>query len=249
MEFYRSLMAVAGGNPAAAMAAAAAAAATGVAPTPPRSQPRFGSSSARHSMPPPAHSGSSPVIMAYGLADQFSCDRIFNLFSLFGRVVKVKLLLSKRGSGMVQMEDAIQAQTVISALNTQTIFGQQLQLQPSKHPSISDSARTDFPNNPSKEFVGSPLNRFNKNTRELVSISESVVYGTAASSDGKAIRAFLVSIGAPDPVSVTDAGSGDGEDASSGLIVFRDTSAALEAVAIANNGAITAEHILKLTFA
>uniref|UniRef100_A0A2S2NCW6 Heterogeneous nuclear ribonucleoprotein L n=1 Tax=Schizaphis graminum TaxID=13262 RepID=A0A2S2NCW6_SCHGA len=48
------------------------------------------------------------VLMVYGLdPDKANCNRLFNLFCLYGNVVKIKFLKSKEGCAMVQMDNEI----------------------------------------------------------------------------------------------------------------------------------------------
>ena len=63
---------------------------------------------------------------------EMNCDKLFNLFCLYGNVEKIKFLKSKEGSAMVQMADPESVERVISALNRMNIFGLALQLGYSK---------------------------------------------------------------------------------------------------------------------
>jgi len=55
--------------------------------------------------------------------------RIFNLFCLYGNVVRVKFLWTKQGTGaMVQMGDALAVERVVSNLNNTSFFGSKMHL-------------------------------------------------------------------------------------------------------------------------
>ncbi|EGG23708.1 RNA-binding region RNP-1 domain-containing protein [Cavenderia fasciculata] len=98
---------------------------------------------------------SQTVIMVHRLADSVTSDQLFNLFCLYGNVIKIKMLQGAKSGAMVQMGDGIQADTAIHCLNGASIFGQRLSVFHSKHPAISESDKT-------KDFTDSPLNRFTK---------------------------------------------------------------------------------------
>ncbi|KAI8787835.1 heterogeneous nuclear ribonucleoprotein L [Biomphalaria glabrata] len=73
------------------------------------------------------------VCMVYGLnMDKLNCDKLFNLFCLYGNVVRIKFLKSKEGSAMVQLGDPISVERAIANLNNAFCFGNKLQLSMSK---------------------------------------------------------------------------------------------------------------------
>ncbi|KAL1791557.1 heteroproteinous nuclear ribonucleoprotein L isoform X3, partial [Sigmodon hispidus] len=65
-----------------------------------------------HSPPPPlspdyGSQAVSPVLMVSGLdQSKMNCDRVFNVFCLYGNVEKVKFMKSKLVATMVEMADA-----------------------------------------------------------------------------------------------------------------------------------------------
>ena len=128
-------------------------------PTPPRPGyvPTLGQS------PPTSSQGS--VMMVYGLQpDKLNCDKLFNLFCLYGNVSKVKFLKTKEGCAMIQMGDSIAVERCLQNLNNITI-GQdgKLQLGYSKQAFLSDVANPYVlpDKSPSfTDFTGSKNNRF-----------------------------------------------------------------------------------------
>lgn len=69
------------------------------------------------------------VLSAHNLCPlRFNCDRLFNLLSLYGNVDKIKFLLSKEGSAMLQMSNAKPLYDVITHLNNTNIFGRRIQV-------------------------------------------------------------------------------------------------------------------------
>lgn len=103
-------------------------------------------------------------MMVYGLnPDRINCDRLFNLFCLYGNVVKVKFLRTKEGCAMVQMGDAMAVERCVSSLNKITLFGNELQISYSKQPFLHDVVQpfTLPDGSPSfKDFMGNKNNRF-----------------------------------------------------------------------------------------
>ncbi|XP_029637625.1 heterogeneous nuclear ribonucleoprotein L isoform X2 [Octopus sinensis] len=104
------------------------------------------------------------VLMAYGLnMDKINCDSIFNLFCLYGNVVRIKFLKSKEGSAMVQMGDNQAVDRVIQNLNNCYFVGKKIQLGYSKQAFLQDvpNPHTLPDGSPSfKDFMGSRNNRF-----------------------------------------------------------------------------------------
>lgn len=105
------------------------------------------------------------VLMVYGLdSDKANCNRLFNLFCLYGNVVKVKFLKSKEGCAMVQMDNEMSVDRCMDNLNKLTLVsGNILQLQVSKQMYLSDiMVPYDLPDGtPSfKDYSNSKNNRY-----------------------------------------------------------------------------------------
>ena len=102
--------------------------------------------------------------MVYGLCpEKMNAARIFNLFCLYGNVVRVKFLKTKEGCAMVQMGDALAVERVVSNLNNSTFFGSKMQLGFSKQAFLADvQSPYQLPDgSPSfQDFMGSKNNRF-----------------------------------------------------------------------------------------
>uniref|UniRef100_A0A0X3PGT4 Heterogeneous nuclear ribonucleoprotein L n=2 Tax=Schistocephalus solidus TaxID=70667 RepID=A0A0X3PGT4_SCHSO len=81
----------------------------------------------------------SPVVMVYNLnINHMNCDRLFNLFCLYGNVGRIKFLRSKEGSAMVQMHDVASVDRALAYLPMITFAGQTLNGQPSRQTQIMD---------------------------------------------------------------------------------------------------------------
>jgi heterogeneous nuclear ribonucleoprotein L len=104
------------------------------------------------------------VMMAYGLdPNKANPDRLFNLFCLYGNVIRIKFLKTKEGCAMIQMGDNISVERCINHLKNAPLFGGTLQLGFSKQTFLSEVAQPyNLPDNsPSfKDFSKSKNNRF-----------------------------------------------------------------------------------------
>ncbi|EOA36674.1 hypothetical protein CARUB_v10012016mg [Capsella rubella] len=89
-------------------------------------------------------------------ADSIDEDKLFNLFSLYGNIVRIKLLRNKPDHALVQMGDGFQAELAVHFLKGAMLFGKRLEVNFSKHPNIT-------PGTDSHDYVNSNLNRFNRN--------------------------------------------------------------------------------------
>ncbi|XP_066900983.1 heterogeneous nuclear ribonucleoprotein L isoform X11 [Halyomorpha halys] len=118
--------------------------------------------------PAPANGGSQGgsgcVLMAYGLdPQQANPERLFNLFCLYGNVIRIKFLKTKEGCAMIQMGDSVSVERCVQHLKNVPLFGGNLQLGFSKQTFLSEVAQPyNLPDNsPSfKDFSASKNNRF-----------------------------------------------------------------------------------------
>uniref|UniRef100_A0A1B6J8L7 RRM domain-containing protein n=1 Tax=Homalodisca liturata TaxID=320908 RepID=A0A1B6J8L7_9HEMI len=108
--------------------------------------------------------GGGCVMMVYGLdKDKVNPDKLFNIFCLYGNVIKIKFLKTKEGCAMIQMGDTISVERCISNLNNTSVGDMQIQLGFSKQAFLSDVAQPyNLPDNSLsfKDFMGSKNNRF-----------------------------------------------------------------------------------------
>eukprot|EP00124_Ichthyophonus_hoferi_P003051 Ihof_evm1s241 gene=Ihof_evmTU1s241 len=107
--------------------------------------------------------GAGPVLMVYNLDAKMNCDRLFNLFCMYGNVAKVKFLPEKPGMAMVQMSDGYAADVAMQSLNDAPMFGTKIELRHSKHPYIAGNQqiKTLPDGTPATvEYGTSKLNRF-----------------------------------------------------------------------------------------
>ncbi|XP_078434359.1 polypyrimidine tract-binding protein 3 [Wolffia australiana] len=88
--------------------------------------------------------------------DRIDEDKLFNLFSIYGNILRIKMLRNKPDHALVQMGDGFQAELAVHFLKATPLFGRRLEVNFSKHASITAGQDT-------KEYSGSMLNRYNRN--------------------------------------------------------------------------------------
>eukprot|EP00475_Leptophrys_vorax_P006787 TRINITY_DN14241_c0_g3_i2.p1 TRINITY_DN14241_c0_g3~~TRINITY_DN14241_c0_g3_i2.p1 ORF type:complete len:472 (-),score=73.79 TRINITY_DN14241_c0_g3_i2:67-1482(-) len=88
--------------------------------------------------------------------EQVDADKLFNLFSNYGNVLRIKFLHQKPDHALVQLADGLQAELAVLYLKGANVFGKRLEVNYSKYPSINPSPDT-------KDYSASNLNRFGRN--------------------------------------------------------------------------------------
>ena len=195
----------------------------------------------------PATSNQGSVMMVYGLqSDKVNCDKLFNLFCLYGNVSKVKFLKTKEGCAMIQMGDSIAVERCLQNLNNVTIGDDaKLQLGFSKQAFLSDVTNPyALPDkSPSfKDFSGNKNNRFlnpamaNKNRIQPPS---KIVhfFNTPPDLTEETVNQVFVEHGIDSPVTIKLFPL-KSERSSSGLIEFGSIGSAVAAIMECNHTAI-----------
>jgi polypyrimidine tract-binding protein 2 len=91
--------------------------------------------------------------------EKINCTSLFNLFSSYGNVMRVKILHNKPDHALVQMGDYAQASTAMHYLKGLVLWDKPMDINFSKHSYISSTSND--PNDPtSADYTNSPLNRF-----------------------------------------------------------------------------------------
>ncbi|KAJ7556550.1 hypothetical protein O6H91_05G088300 [Diphasiastrum complanatum] len=88
--------------------------------------------------------------------EKLDADKLFNLFSNYGNISRIKFLHNKPDHALIQMGDGFQAELALNFLKGTTLFGKKMEVNYSKHPQINPSADTH-------DYSSSNLNRFNRN--------------------------------------------------------------------------------------
>ncbi|KAK7315274.1 hypothetical protein VNO77_33812 [Canavalia gladiata] len=108
---------------------------------------------------PPGITGTNErctVLVANLNPDRIDEDKLFNLFSIYGNIVRIKLLRNKPDHALIQMGDGFQAELAVHFLKGAMLFGKRLEVNYSKYANITQGADTH-------EYANSNLNRFNRN--------------------------------------------------------------------------------------
>ncbi|XP_013379094.1 heterogeneous nuclear ribonucleoprotein L isoform X2 [Lingula anatina] len=186
------------------------------------------------------------VMMVYGLnSEKMNCDRIFNLFCLYGNVVRVKFLKSKDGAAMVQMGDASTVSSAIQNLNNTFFFENKLQLGYSKQAFLQDVPNPhDLPDGtPSfKDYMGNRNNRFTNPeaaSKNRITPPAKVLhyYNAPPHITETEIKETIAAAGAKPPMRVKQFPA-KSERSSTGLIEFEAKADAIEALVCANHAEI-----------
>uniref|UniRef100_A0A8C2X369 Polypyrimidine tract binding protein 1 n=1 Tax=Cyclopterus lumpus TaxID=8103 RepID=A0A8C2X369_CYCLU len=83
-------------------------------------------------------------------------------YSVYGDVMRVKILFNKKENALVQMSDCTQAQLAMSHLSGQQLHGKSLRITPSKHSSVQLPREGHEDQGLTKDYSNSPLHRFKK---------------------------------------------------------------------------------------
>lgn len=201
------------------------------------------------------------VCMVYGLnLERMNAARVFNLFCLYGNVVRIKFLKTKEGCAMVQMGDALAVERAVSNLNNTTFFGAKMQLGFSKQAFLADVANPyQLPDGtPSfQDFMGSKNNRFinpEMASKNRIQPPSKILhfFNTPPGLEAEDIETLFTNQGSPKPKCVKMFPSKT-ERSSSGLIEFESLSDALEGLVICNHQPVANPngkfpYIMKLCF-
>lgn len=203
-----------------------------------RSPARGPTTSGTHSEVP-LGPGASPVVLIYSLPEHLrDCDRIFNLFSLYGNIMRIKLLKKSAGA-LVAFEDGIQAEGAIVCLNGLRMFGGVVEVDFSKHQFIpapytpEDAAST-------RDYASSPNNKFRRQEhwQHIHPPMATLHFSNGAPTlSTPGLSSHIAAHGAMQPRRIRffePRGSSRG-DRKSGLAEFSDPSACAEAIALVNN--------------
>ncbi|XP_006901176.1 PREDICTED: heterogeneous nuclear ribonucleoprotein L [Elephantulus edwardii] len=197
------------------------------------------------SPPPPPEYGphaDSPVLMVYGLdQSKMNCDRVFNVFCLYGNVEKVKFMKSKPGAAMVEMADGYAVDRAITHLNNNFMFGQKLNVCVSKQPAIMPGQSYGLEDGSCsyKDFNGSRNNRFStpeQAAKNRIQHPSNVLHFFNAPLEVTEENFFEIcdELGVKRPSSVK-VFSGKSERSSSGLLEWESKSDALETLGFLNH--------------
>ncbi|XP_078723910.1 polypyrimidine tract-binding protein 3-like isoform X2 [Lampetra fluviatilis] len=103
----------------------------------------------------------SPVLLTSNLnAEAVTPQRLFNLFGMFGDVLRVKILYNRKDTALIQMADSNQAQIAMSHLNGQRMYGKPIRVTSSRYQTVQ--LPRDGSDSLTRDFSDSPLHRFRR---------------------------------------------------------------------------------------
>ncbi|NXV59366.1 HNRPL protein, partial [Molothrus ater] len=180
--------------------------------------------------------------MVYGLDQaKMNCDRVFNVFCLYGNVEKVKFMKSKPGAAMVEMADGYAVDRAITHLNNNFMFGQKLNVCVSKQHAIMPGQSYGLEDGSCsyKDFSGSRNNRFStpeQAAKNRIQHPSNVLHFFNAPLDVTEDNFYEIcdELGVKRPSSVK-VFSGKSERSSSGLLEWDSKSDALETLGFLNH--------------
>ncbi|KAG1681987.1 Heterogeneous nuclear ribonucleoprotein L [Nymphon striatum] len=216
-------------------------------PGPPQSPPYNSQSGGQNGG---GNSQQGSVMMVYGMShEKMNCIRVFNLFCLYGNVLRVKFLKTKEGCAMVQMGDPISVDRTIYNLNNLEFFEKKMQLAFSKQPFLNEVQNPfDLPDgSPSfKAFLGNRNNRFTNAdaaSKNRISHPSKMVhfFNTPFGITEDDLKIIFSENEVVAPVTIKMFSSKT-ERSSSGLMEFETTMQAVEAIVMCNHAAITIQN-------
>merc|ERR1711935_1167206 len=87
----------------------------------------------------PQQQEQGPVMIIYNLdPERFNCNRLFNLFCLFGNIERINFLKSKEGCAMVEFSDWMTVDKVCRNMSQVRIWGARLRMEPSKKTHVEE---------------------------------------------------------------------------------------------------------------
>lgn len=110
-------------------------------------------------MLPPGITGTndrSTILVSNLNTEKIDEDKLFNLFSIYGNIMRIKILRNKPDHALIQMGDGFQAELAVHYLKGAMLFGKRMEVNYSKHPQITSAPDT-------RDYSSSNLNRFNRN--------------------------------------------------------------------------------------
>ncbi|XP_022246147.1 polypyrimidine tract-binding protein 1-like isoform X2 [Limulus polyphemus] len=103
------------------------------------------------------------VLLVSNLNEQMvTPDALFILFGVYGDVIRVKILFSKKDNALIQLAEPQQAQLAMTHLDKIIVFGKQIRVTPSKHQVVQMPKEGQPDAGLTKDFTSSPLHRFKK---------------------------------------------------------------------------------------
>ncbi|KAH7815940.1 putative RNA recognition domain containing protein,expressed [Monocercomonoides exilis] len=192
-------------------------------------------------------SGDRCVLLVSGFPpERVGCEQLFNLFSNYGIVIRIKILFTKPNMALVQFAEGVQASQAMNYLRNVRMFGSTLEVNYSKFPTITEPSR---PSSDGKTvtYEGSSLNRFSRfrqiNLRNMTAPTEVLhVSGLANGTTEDAIMNHLQRV-----VPVSAVKIFEHSEKLMALVQFDSVDSSVEAMCQLHNSVLNGKHI-RLSF-
>ena len=182
------------------------------------------------------------VLLLNKISPRLNCEKIFNLFCIYGNVQKIKFLTNKDRAAMIQFTEPQGAKLALEHLNNIVILGEIINISMSKHDHIA--GRTDMvtplpDNTPSTmDFNNSPLWRYKSNALEKNAPAHPGTlvhfYNAPLDVTQHEIIEAIESLGSKSPISFKMFNKA-GSKTQSGLMDFASVADAVDAITLANH--------------
>ncbi|EQC34151.1 hypothetical protein SDRG_08359 [Saprolegnia diclina VS20] len=197
----------------------------------------------------PADAIGSPVVLVCNLKRSLTCDHIFNLFSCYGNITRLKKLHAKPDHALIQYATETAAALAITHLRGVVLAGRAMDVRASKHLSISPSQPDQDENTHAKEF-SSTYNRFTGKyanfTKHIYSPTRVLhVSNFGASLDMESLQAHLRTLGSLETAKCKTFTNAKGHPQV--LLEFPSTDLAINLLSCAHNSSFDGR-MLKIAF-
>ncbi|XP_075904920.1 heterogeneous nuclear ribonucleoprotein L-like isoform X2 [Nelusetta ayraudi] len=185
---------------------------------------------------------SSSVTMVSGLhPTKMNCNRVFNLFCLYGNVEKVKFMKSIPGTSLVEMGDEYAAYRSVSHLNGIKVFGTKLNVCVSKQQAVIPSQVFELPDGSSsyRDFSLTRNNRFSsaQSGRNIIQAPATVLhfYNAPPTLSQHQMQKLCSEHDVPTLVKFKAFDAKSNSKTLSGLLEFESKTEAVEALTVLNH--------------
>lgn len=103
----------------------------------------------------------NPVLLVSNFDEETTTmDVLFNLFSVYGNVIRIKILFGKRDSALIQFETSAFAQNARRCMDNLKLLGKKIRVTTSKYSEIAMPAPEDEEKHLTKEFLNAKYHRY-----------------------------------------------------------------------------------------
>ena len=187
------------------------------------------------------------VLVAFDLnVDLLKADHLFNLVSLYGNVLRIKIIRNKNPMVFIQMATKDGQEKAQTFLNGVSVFGSTLTLRPSRQNQVYKSEHSRGGNDQYVDYTGSPDNRFQtpgmaqKNRLVVPSPFLHFFNLPLNLSDARALEDELLALGGKRPAKIQIFSAPRTARSLSGTLEMKSTDDAVETLMMCNNARMKA---------